>query len=278
MKKKWYYFLLFSVLMTAALFTAGCGPASAKTGDTVKVHYTGKLTDGTIFDSSEDGEPLEFTLGQGQLIPGFEQGVIGMKAGESKTITIPPDQAYGERRDDMVMEIDRTELPAEIEPEVGMQLQSIQPDGSIMVVTIVEVSETKVKLDANHQLAGQTLVFDITLVEIVGSNASASSLPSMPLDEALANGKPTLAEFGSDTCVPCKQMKPILEQLTVEYKDKLNVVIVEVYDNIELARQYNIMAIPTQVFFATNGKEVSRHTGFFTKKDIIYELTSMGIE
>jgi peptidylprolyl isomerase len=278
MIKKCCYLLLFSILMTAVLLVTGCGPASAKNGDTVKVHYTGKLTNGTVFDSSEGGEPLEFTLGQGQLIPGFEQGVIGMKAGESKTITIPADQAYGERRDDMVMEIDRTELPADIDPEVGMQLQSIQPDGSIMVVTIVEVSETKVKLDANNQLAGQTLVFDIKLVEIKKSKASASAIPSMPLEQALANGRPTLAEFGSDTCVPCKQMKPILEQLTIEYKDRLNVVIVDVYEQKPLSQQYNIMAIPTQIFFDGNGREVTRHVGFWAKEEIIAQIKKMGIE
>jgi thioredoxin 1 len=161
---------------------------------------------------------------------------------------------------------------------VGMQLQSLQPDNSIMVVTIIEVTETKVKLDANHQLAGQTLVFDIKLVEITKSEASASSIPSMPLGQALANGKPTLAEFGSNTCIPCKQMKPILEKLAVEYKNKLNVVIVEVYEQTALASQYKIMVIPTQVVFDSSGKEVTRHTGLWPREDILTQLKKMGIE
>ena len=107
---------------------------------------------------------------------------------------------------------------------------------------------------------------------------SKPDLASIPLEQALASGKPTLAEFGSNTCIPCKQMKPILEELAGEYKDKLNVVIVEVYEQMELTRQYGIMAIPTQIFFDSSGKEVKRHMGFYAKDDIIAQLKKMGIE
>lgn len=135
--------------------------------DTVRVHYTGTLNDGTIFDSSRQREPLEFTMGQGQLIPGFEKAVEGMQVGDSATVTIPADEAYGDVREDMVVEVARTQFPPDIEPEVGMQLQVQQPNGMPMGVTVREVSELTVTLDANHPLAGQTLTFDIELVEIL---------------------------------------------------------------------------------------------------------------
>ncbi len=148
--------------------------AQAKQGDKVKVHYTGRLADGTVFDSSECREedcgcesgPLEFTIGEAQVIPGFEQAVIGMTPGESKTVTIPVDQAYGERLDDMVAVVDRTDMPADLQLEVGNQLEVTQDDGHAFPVIITEVTETKVTLDANHPLAGRDLVFDIRLMEI----------------------------------------------------------------------------------------------------------------
>jgi peptidylprolyl isomerase len=142
--------------------------SQVKEGDTVKVHYTGKLNDGSVFDTSrERDEPLEFTLGQGQLIPGFEKAVEGMNIGDNTTVEIPSDEAYGERRDDLEMEISRDELPDHIEPEVGMQLQmQQQQNGQAIPVQITEVTEEKVKLDANHPLAGKDLTFDIELVEI----------------------------------------------------------------------------------------------------------------
>jgi peptidylprolyl isomerase len=275
-----YLTTLAGLILLAVVLAAGCsGPAIAETGDTVRVHYTGRLADGTVFDTSAGGEPLEFTLGQGNVIPGFEEAVIGMQVGATKTVVIPTDQAYGQRQEDLVFEVGRDELPADIDPVAGMQLQMNQGDGSITIVTITEVSETTITIDANHFLAGQSLTFDIELVEIMASQSKTDSgLTSIPLVEALANGKPTLAEFGSNTCLPCKQMKPILEELAVEYEGELNVAIIEVYDNMELSREYGIMAIPTQVFFAANGKEVSRHTGFFAKEDILYELKSMGVE
>ena len=144
---------LVSMVLLVAMFVAGCsGPATARDGDTVKVHYTGRMQDGTVFDTSVGSEPLEFTLGQGQIIPGFEQAVIGMQVGESKTVTIPVEQAYGPHRDDMIMVVERDRLPKDLEPKVGMQLQMNRGDGGIMIVTITEVSETTIKIDANHPL------------------------------------------------------------------------------------------------------------------------------
>jgi peptidylprolyl isomerase len=140
--------------------------AQAKTGDTVKVHYTGKLDDGTVFDTSSDREPLQFTIGQGQLIPDFEQAVVGMNPGESKTIQIPSENAYGPHRQEMVMEVDRSEFPENLEPKVDQRLQVSQSDGRTFPVTVTGVSESKVTLDANHPLAGKDLTFDIQLSEI----------------------------------------------------------------------------------------------------------------
>ncbi|NES94451.1 MAG: peptidylprolyl isomerase [Desertifilum sp. SIO1I2] len=140
--------------------------APAKPGDTVKVHYTGRLTDGTVFDSSVQREPLQFTLGQGQIIPGFEQAVVGMAPGDSKTEEIPMEKAYGPYRQDMVLQVNRQQIPAEIAPQVGQQLQIRQPTGQLVPVMVTEVDDGQVTLDANHPLAGQTLVFDIQLVEI----------------------------------------------------------------------------------------------------------------
>jgi peptidylprolyl isomerase len=138
----------------------------AKLGDTVTVHYTGKLTDGTVFDSSNDDNPLEFKLGEGQLIPGFEEAVMGMNAGDSKTTHIPVAQAYGEYRPEMVIEVERNQIPPELEPEVGQQLQIQQPTGQVVPVVITEISDSSVRLDANHPLAGEDLIFDIQLVAI----------------------------------------------------------------------------------------------------------------
>ncbi|WP_372639144.1 peptidylprolyl isomerase [Fodinibius sp.] len=139
-----------------------------KNGDTVKVHYTGKLTeDGTVFDSSREREPLEFTLGEGQLIPGFEEAVIGMEEGEDTTIELSSEDAYGERREDLELEVSKDDLPDNIEPEEGMQLQMQQQEnGQAIPVQITSVEDEFVKLDANHPLAGQDLTFDIELVEL----------------------------------------------------------------------------------------------------------------
>ncbi|HEX2191153.1 MAG TPA: peptidylprolyl isomerase [Longimicrobiaceae bacterium] len=140
--------------------------AQAKSGDTVRVHYTGRLEDGTVFDSSRGREPLEFTLGGRQVIPGFEDAVDGLSPGDERTVTIPTDQAYGPRRDEMTLTVGRDQFPDEVHPEVGQQLQMSQ-GGQVAVVTVVDVSDREVKLDANHPLAGRDLTFDVQLVEIV---------------------------------------------------------------------------------------------------------------
>jgi len=139
----------------------------AKLGDTVRVHYTGRLEDGTVFDTSIDRDPLQFTIGEGWLIPGFEEAVVGMNPGESKTTTIPADKAYGPYYEEMVVEVSRSQFPEDLEPEVGQQLQILQADGRAIVVRVTEVSESSVTLDANHPLAGKDLIFDIQLMEIV---------------------------------------------------------------------------------------------------------------
>lgn len=137
-------------------------------GKTVRVHYTGKLTNGDEFDSSRPrGEPLEFTLGLKQVIEGFESAVIGMSVGDSKSVEIPVDKAYGERRDEMVAEFPRAEIPDSIELQEGITLTSTSPDGQTMQFVVREFDEETVTLDGNHPLAGQDLVFDIELVEIL---------------------------------------------------------------------------------------------------------------
>jgi peptidylprolyl isomerase len=142
--------------------------SNAKTGDTVKIHYTGKLDDGTQFDSSAGRDPLEFELGGGQVIPGFDTAVEGMAVGESKSVRIEPEQAYGPRHDQLMQQVPRDQLPDDLTPEVGMALQSQSPDGQVMVLMIAEVEEETITVDANHPLAGQALNFDIELVEIGG--------------------------------------------------------------------------------------------------------------
>jgi peptidylprolyl isomerase len=138
---------------------------AANTGDLVRVHYTGKLDDGSVFDSSTGRDPLQFRLGGGEVIPGFEQAVTGMAPGEERRVTIPADEAYGERREELVLVVSREELPAELEPEVGQQLQMSQ-DGQDFVVTISDVTDQDVVLDANHPLAGEDLTFELQLVDI----------------------------------------------------------------------------------------------------------------
>ncbi len=137
----------------------------ANDGDTVSVHYTGKLEDSTVFDSSLEREPLEFTLGEGTIIPGFEEAVRGMHVGQSKTVTISPEEAYGPYLDKMVLVIEREQLPPGLNPVVGQQLQQ-QQDGRVVTVLVTDVSEATITVDANHPLAGKDLTFEIELVEI----------------------------------------------------------------------------------------------------------------
>ena len=138
----------------------------AKAGDSVKVHYTGKLKDGTVFDSSKGREPLAFQVGAGQMIKGFDAAVNGMEVGDSKTAEIPAAEAYGEARQDLIFDVPKSNLPEDLKPEVGQQLAMTQPNGQQVPVTVAKVEEDKVVIDANHQLAGKDLVFDIELVEI----------------------------------------------------------------------------------------------------------------
>ncbi len=137
----------------------------AKQGDTVLVHYTGTLSNGKVFDSSQGRAPLEFTLGGGQVIPGFERAIDGMQVGDAKTVTIPAAQAYGQRQSELTVTVERGQFPKTIKPAVGQQLQ-MSRDGQVFVVTVLEVTDEKIVLDANHPLAGADLTFKLELVEI----------------------------------------------------------------------------------------------------------------
>jgi peptidylprolyl isomerase len=139
---------------------------AAKAGDTVQVHYTGKFDDGSVFDSSAGRDPLEFTVGSGQVIPGFEQAVEGMAVGQTKTVTIPAAEAYGDRVAEAVLQVPREQLPPDLEPEVGQQLVMQSRDGRQIPIVVVEVTEDSITIDANHPLAGRDLTFEIELVAV----------------------------------------------------------------------------------------------------------------
>lgn len=141
--------------------------SQAKAGDTVRIHYTGTLEDGTQFDSSSDRDPLEFNVGSGQVIPGFDNAVDGMSVGETKSVSIEPGDAYGERHDQLVQEVPKSVLPENIDARIGMQLQGQSAEGQMTRFTITAVTDDTITVDANHPLAGQKLNFDIELVEIV---------------------------------------------------------------------------------------------------------------
>ncbi len=147
--------------------------AEAKEGDEVQVHYTGKLEDGTVFDTSEDGEPLSFTIGEERVIPGFEEAVTGMEPGDSKTTEVDPEQAYGEHREDMVMEMEKDQIPSEVDPEVGQQLQLRLENGQTVPVLITALGEDTVTIDANHPLAGRKLIFEIEVVDVAEGDGTA---------------------------------------------------------------------------------------------------------
>jgi peptidylprolyl isomerase len=140
---------------------------TAATGDIVRIHYSGRLTDGTQFDSSEGRAPLEFKLGEGQVIKGLEQHVAGLEEGAKSTVTIPAAAAYGPRRDDAIQQLAREKVPSGIDLQVGTQLQARTADGGMLPITVVGVDEQSVTVDANHPLAGKDLVFDVEVVEIV---------------------------------------------------------------------------------------------------------------
>ena len=140
--------------------------SKAKNGDTVKIHYMGKLEDGKVFDNSKERQPFEFIVGSGEVMPGIEKGVIGMEPGDTKTIEIPPQEAFGQRREELVIEIAKSELPDHTTPTKGQRLRMRQPDGGHIDLIIIDVNEERITLDANHPLAGHTLFFDLELVEI----------------------------------------------------------------------------------------------------------------
>ncbi len=142
--------------------------SQAKKGDRVKVNYTGTLEDGTEFDTSVGREPLQFTIGEGMLIPGFENAVEGMAPGDSTEVKIPAEEAYGPHIKDLIADFDMSQFPPDINPELGVQLQLEQDNGGTTIVRVVGVTDTTVTLDANHPLAGKDLIFNIELVEISG--------------------------------------------------------------------------------------------------------------
>lgn len=140
--------------------------AHPRSGDTVKVHYTARLEDGFVFDSSKERDPLEVTIGEGKPFPAFDEALTQMEPGEELTVTIPSDRAYGPHRPELVLAIDRTEFPSDIEPQVGQQLQVQHNQGQVTVVTVADVSDEQVTIDANHPLAGQDLMLELQLVEV----------------------------------------------------------------------------------------------------------------
>lgn len=146
---------------------ADSGKENAKQGDVVRVHYTGTLDDGSEFDSSRDGDPMEFTVGENVLIPDFEAAIDGMAVGENKKVNITAENAYGPRQDALIQTIERETIPDNIPLEEGLQLQAATPDGGPLILTVQSFDETTVTMDANHPLAGENLTFDIELVEIV---------------------------------------------------------------------------------------------------------------
>ncbi len=139
---------------------------AARQGDTVRVHYTGRLSSGKVFDSSREREPLAFTIGAGQIIPGFEKAVEGLEPGQKTNVTIPAEEAYGPHLPEAVVRVERDQLPPGLDPQVGQQLQVQQDNGHTMIVRVAEVDEVSITLDANHPLAGEDLLFEIELVAV----------------------------------------------------------------------------------------------------------------
>lgn len=137
-----------------------------KSGDRVKVHFTGKMENGEVFATSHEHEPLEFQVGDGSVLPGVDRAVQGMNQGEYKTVTIPPAEGFGEQTESLIMIVDRSKFPKEFEPREGMELNIPQPDGSVVFLRILQIMENQIKLDANHPLAGKTLTFELELLEV----------------------------------------------------------------------------------------------------------------
>lgn len=166
MFKKWQIGLITAIL-PAALALISCGGApTAKAGDTVKVDYTGTLTDGTVFDSSVGKSPLEFTVGAGQMIKGFDNAVPGMKVGQNKTVVLPPEEAYGAHRDDLVVAVDKSQMGTAANATVGQKLTVTYANGTSATFVVLAVNATAVTVDTNHSLASKTLKFDIKLVSV----------------------------------------------------------------------------------------------------------------
>lgn len=138
----------------------------AQPGDRVRVHYTGTLDDGTVFDSSRDGDPIEFEVGSGEVIEGFDRAVTGLEVGEAREVELPPEDAYGPRSDDLVIDVDRDDLPEDLDPEVGQSLAVEDAEGEEMAAWVAEVGEEAITVDLNHPLAGRTLNFEVELVDI----------------------------------------------------------------------------------------------------------------
>jgi len=162
------YILLISipVILTLLLLTGCSGERVAEEGDNVTVHYTGSLEDGTVFDSSIGKDPLAFTIGAGEVISGFDDAVKGMKVGEVKTVTLTPDQAYGEYNNDLIITLEISQIPSSINLELGENIPLQNSAGQIYVSKIIGIGLTTVTVDANHELAGKTLIFEIELVSI----------------------------------------------------------------------------------------------------------------
>ncbi|MEA2030072.1 MAG: peptidylprolyl isomerase [candidate division Zixibacteria bacterium] len=148
-------------------FLTSCGNQQAQGGDTVQVRYVGHLENGKVFDSSQTDSPLIFEIGTGQVIPGFDKAVTGMITGETKTVTIPPEDAYGLHQPDLTHKVTRSEFPAEVTPKIGLKLKMGQPDGSSVPIKIIDIYNDTIVLDANHELAGKTLIFDLELLKIL---------------------------------------------------------------------------------------------------------------
>lgn len=166
LNKKWQIALLPLLILCVGLVISCSGAIEAKDGDTVKVDYRLTLEDGTIYDETVEGEPIEFTLGKNMVIAGFEEAIKGMKVGESKTITLTPEEAYGQYDDSLIEVVDRSELPADIEPEVGQTLVRQDSDGTVSTFMVTAVYDDTITVDGNHSLAGETLTFEIKLLEI----------------------------------------------------------------------------------------------------------------
>lgn len=171
MKKITFILLLILISMSIIPFS-GCTKENeeetvVEAGDHIKVHYTGTLDDGSVFDSSVDREPLEFTAGAGQMIKGFDAAVIGMKVGEVKTVTIPAEDAYGVHDDELILSFSKDELPEGVDPKVGDEIPLSGPGGRIINAPVIEVTDTTIIVDANHRLAGKDLTFEIELVELI---------------------------------------------------------------------------------------------------------------